>query len=57
MEYCANDIIVWAEFEVVAGLGFLLSQFGLSTETPPFCLLVPPERTVEDKGNEGVKGE
>ncbi len=30
MEYSANDIIVWAEFEVVAGLGFLLCQFGLS---------------------------
>ena len=57
MEYCANNIIVWAEFEVVAGLGFLLSQFGFSTETPSFCLLIPPERAVEDKGNEGVKGE
>ena len=57
MEYYANNVIMWAVFEVVAGLGFLLCQLGLSTETLSFCLLVPPERTIEDKGNEGVKGE
>ena len=44
-------------FEVLAGLGFFLSQFVLSTETPSFGIFVPPERAVEDKGNEGVKGE
>ena len=40
MEYCANDIIVWAEFEVVAGLGFLLSQQQFSTSPHSFSIIL-----------------
>ena len=40
MEYCANDIIVWAEFEVVAGLGFLINQQQFSTSPHSFSIIL-----------------